>query len=239
MKNRIAIVTGAANGIGKSVSKNLEAQNYTVIKIDKIFDNTNENEVQLDVLDEVAVNKKFKDLYLEFGSIDILINSIGGTLHSKPIESINLQDFKETMNLNLLSVFNCTKNVVPYMKKQNWGRIINIAAVAGQTSTFFGGVDFSASKSAVIGFTRQSAFELAEFGITVNAVSPGLTMTERVKNMWGGYTQEKREEILSRIPINRASTVDEQAKTIEFLCSENASYICGAIIDVNGAMFIG
>lgn len=239
MKKKIAIVTGAANGIGKSTSKKLEEQNYKVIKVDKIFDSTNENEIKLDVLDETAVNKKFKELYLKFGSIDILINAIGGTLHSKSIENINFQNFKKTMDLNLLSVFNCTKNVVPYMKKQNWGRIVNIAAVAGRTSTFFGGVDFSASKSAVIGFTRQAAFELADFGITVNAISPGLTMTERVNNMWSDYTKEKREEILSRIPINRASTVDEQADTIEFLCSEKASYICGAVIDVNGAMFVG
>lgn len=239
MKNKIAIVTGAANGIGKSVSEKLEKQNYIVIKIDKAFNNTKENEIKLDVLDEDAVNKKFNELYLKFGSIDILINSIGGTIHSKPIENIEFQNFKETMDLNLLSVFNCTKNVVPYMKRHKWGRIVNIAAVAGRTSTFFGGVDFSASKAAVIGFTRQSAFELAQFGITVNAISPGLTMTERVENMWNGYTQEKREEILSRIPIDRASTVDEQSDTIEFLCSEKASYICGAVIDVNGAMFIG
>lgn len=239
MKNKIAIVTGAANGIGKSVSKKLEEQNYMVIKIDKAFNNTKVNEIKLDVLDEGAVNKKFKELYLKFGSIDILINSIGGTIHSKPIENIEFQNFKETMDLNLLSVFNCTKNVVPYMKRQKWGRIVNIAAVAGRTSTFFGGVDFSASKSAVIGFTRQAAFELAKFGITVNAISPGLTMTERVESMWNGYTQEKREEILSRIPIDRASTVDEQSDTIEFLCSEKASYICGAIIDINGAMFVG
>uniref|UniRef100_UPI0015D7CFFD SDR family oxidoreductase n=1 Tax=Staphylococcus haemolyticus TaxID=1283 RepID=UPI0015D7CFFD len=84
-----------------------------------------------------------------------------------------------------------------------------------------------------------SAFELAQFGITVNANSPGLTMTERVEDMWNEYTQEKREEILSRIPIDRASTVDEQSDIIEFLCSEKASYICGAVIDVNGAMFVG
>ncbi|WP_180522338.1 SDR family oxidoreductase, partial [Staphylococcus haemolyticus] len=117
--------------------------------------------------------------------------------------------------------------------------IVIIAAVAGRTSTFYGGVDFSASKSAVIGFTRQSAFELAQFGITVNAVSPSLTMTERVEDMWNEYTKEKREEILSRIPIDRASTVDEQSDIIEFLCSEKASYTCGAVIDVNGAMFVG
>lgn len=239
MNKRIAIVTGAADGIGYSISKKLEKDNYIVIKVDKNFDNTKKNEIKLDVLDEVAVKNALKEVYLQFGRIDILVNSVGGTLHSKLLENIEFQDFKETIDFNLLSVFNCTKNVVPYMKKQNWGRIINITAVAGRTSTFFGGVDFSASKSAVIGFTRQAAFELAEFGITVNAISPGLTMTERVKHMWDKYSQEKKEEILSRIPINRASTVEEQAETIKFLCSDEASYICGAVIDVNGAMFIG
>ena len=125
------------------------------------------------------------------------------------------------------------------MKRNRYGRIVNISAVAGKTFTLFGGVDFAAAKAAVIGFTHQCAYEFASDGIIVNAVAPGLTLTERVEKMWSEYSNEKKAYILEQIPLGRPSKVDEQAAVICFLCSEEASYINGAILDVNGAMFVG
>lgn len=243
MKEHVAIVTGAANGIGRAVAAQLAASGCKVALLDKNIDNLGPLNglkcYKVDVTNYNQVNWAFQLINKELGQADILINTVGGSLHSKPIEVIEESDWNSTFELNLRSVFHCTRAVIPGMKKNGWGRVVNISAVAGRTYTFFGGADFAAVKAALIGFTRQCAFELAPHGITVNAVAPGLTLTERVEDMWSGFREEKREGILNRIPIGRPSTVQEQAAAICFLCSEQASYICGAILDVNGAMFVG
>lgn len=243
MKGRVAIVTGAANGIGRAVAAQLATNGCQVALLDKNIDNLSSQEgsmrCEVDVTNGDQVHQTFQSVNKELGQIDILVNAVGGSLHSKLIETIEDSDWDATVELNLRSVFNCTRAAIPSMKERGWGRVVNISAVAGRTSTFFGGADFTAAKSAIIGFTQQCAFELAPYGITVNAVAPGLTLTERVESMWAGYNEEKQASILERIPIGRPSTVQEQAETICFLCSEQSSYICGATLDVNGAMFIG
>lgn len=243
MNGRVAIVTGAANGIGRAVAVQLATNGYQVVLLDKNIGSLTSLDgsrcYKVDVTNYSQVNQVFRSINKEFGQVDILINTVGGSLHSKSIEMIEDSDWNSTFELNLRSVFNCTRAVIPEMKKRGWGRIVNISAVAGRTYTFFGGADFTAAKAALIGFTRQCAFELAPHGITVNAIAPGLTLTERVQDMWSEFDKEKQEAILERIPIGRPATVQEQVATICFLCSEQASYICGAIIDVNGAMFVG
>ena len=239
---KIAVITGAVSGIANAVAKKLQKDGCKIIALDKNIDNIKEDNdfiyYSVDVTKSHEVNKVFEKINEEFGKVDILVNTVGATLHTKLIEEIEDDDWDRTFELNLRSAFNCTRAAVPLMKKNNWGRIVNISAVAGRTYTFFGGADFTAAKSAIVGFTQQCAFELAPFGITVNAVAPGLTLTKRVENMWNEYSEERRNTILERIPIGRPSTVDEQAQTICFLCSEYASYICGGVIDVNGAMFV-
>lgn len=243
MKGRVAIVTGAASGIGRAVAAQLVKSGCQVALLDKNIDSLGCQDgsmrYEVDVTNSEQVHQVFESVNKEFGQIDILVNAVGGSIHSKLIETIEDSDWNATVELNLRSVFNCTRAAIPGMKKRGWGRVVNISAVAGRTYTFFGGADFTASKAAIIGFTRQCAFELAPYGITVNAVAPGLTLTERVDSMWAEYNEEKRASILERIPIGRPSTVQEQAETICFLCSEQASYICGAVLDVNGAMFVG
>lgn len=234
------MVTGGSNGIGRGVSERLAKNGINVIVIDKEKPNADfvDFSYQIDVVDSVQVEKIFDEIHKKFGRIDILVNAIGGTLHSKKVEDISNHDWERTYDLNVKTAFYCTRAVVPYMKLNNWGRIVNISAVAGETATFFGGVDFTAAKSAIIGMTRQCAVELAPFGITANAVAPGLTFTERVKELWEEYSPEKKEKITSEIGVGRASTVDEQVNAICFLCSEESSYICGSVLDNNGALFI-
>ncbi|SEH77191.1 3-oxoacyl-[acyl-carrier protein] reductase [Halobacillus karajensis] len=243
MKGHVAVVTGAANGIGRAVAKKFRKNGYRVALLDKKFSSKYSQDASLcyeiDVTNSEQVRRVFQTINSELGDIDILVNAVGGTLHTKSIEAIEDSDWNATIDLNLRTVFNCTREVISGMKKHGWGRVVNISAVAGRTSTFFGGVDFTASKAALIGFTRQCAFELAPYGITVNAVAPGLTLTERVGAMWDEYSEEKRTSILEQIPVGRPSTVEEQADTICFLCSEQASYICGSTLDINGAMFVG
>jgi len=243
MERRVAIVTGAANGIGRAVAAQLAMNGCRVALLDKSIGSLGPQDgsmcCEVDVTSDGQVRQVFQSVNKELGRIDILVNSVGGSLHAKSIEAIEDSDWNATFELNLRSVFNCTRVAIPEMKKHGWGRIVNISAVAGRTYTFFGGADFTAAKAALIGFTRQCAFELAPYGITVNAVAPGLTFNERVESMWAALSEEKQASILERIPIGRPSTVQEQAATICFLCSEQASYICGAILDVNGALFVG
>lgn len=244
-KKRIAIVTGAAEGIGQASVKELQSIGCHVVQLDIKFDSFTINDdpnktlYKVDVTKEDHVKQTFKEVFDQFGRIDILINAVGGSLHSKKIEEIEECDWNSNFDLNLKSAFYCTKFAVPYMKQTKWGRIVNISAVAGRTSTFFGGADFASAKAALIGFTRQCGFELASFGITVNAIAPGLTLTDRVRKMWDDYSEEDRNFIMERVPIGRPSTVNEQAKAISFLCSDDASYVCGAVLDINGAMFVG
>lgn len=243
-EKRVAIITGAAEGIGRASVEELESKGYHVVQIDLRFENFPNNNLdkllyQVDVTKETQVKEIFQQVYEKFGRLDILINVVGGSLHSKKIETIEEEDWNSNFDLNLKSAFYCTKHVVPYMKEAKWGRVVNVSAVAGRTSTLFGGADFAAAKAALIGFTRQCGFELASYGITVNAIAPGLTLTNRVKKMWDGYSEEDKNFIIERIPIGRPSTVDEQVKAISFLCSDDASYVCGAVLDINGAMFVG
>ena len=243
MKERVAVITGGARGIGRAVAEELKSKGHKVIILDKEISDQILREkficYEVNVMDSNQVKEVFELINREYGVVGILVNTIGATLHSKAIEDIEDADWKNTFDLNVLTAFYCTRAVVAGMKQAKWGRIVNISAVAGRTYTFFGGVDFTAAKAAVIGFTRQCAFELAKYGITVNAVAPGLTMTERVEKMWNDYDDEKKNLILKNIPVGRPSTVREQAMTICFLCCEEASYICGEVLDSNGAMFVG
>lgn len=244
-EKRIAVITGAAEGIGQATAEELLKNGCHVVLLDISYDKIDTNSIEgktfykVDITKENQVRQIFKEIFERFGRIDILVNSVGGSLHSKKIEDIEESDWDSNFNLNLKSSFYCTKHIISYMKKAEWGRIVNVSAVAGRTSTLFGGADFSAVKSALIGFTRQCAFELASYGITVNAVAPGLTLTNRVQKMWDGYSVKDKNYVLDRVPIGRPSTVKEQSKAISFLCSDDASYICGAVLDTNGAMFMG
>lgn len=240
---RRAIITGVCNGIGKELSLSLIKDGYEVIGLDKL-ENTNyigENYYfyKCDVSDSKSINKIFSLIQKKFGYVNCLINIVGGTLHSKDIEQISDNDWDTTINFNLKTPFNCIRSALPMLKNGKEARIVNISAVAGRTYTFFGGVDFTAAKAGVIGLTRQCAFELAKFGITANCVAPGLTMTNRVSELWKSYSNESKLNILQHIPLGRPAAVTDQVNIIKFLCSEGSSYITGAVIDVNGGMFMG
>lgn len=196
----VVVITGGTEGIGYAVAQELIENNYLVVCIDCKQKNQNEDFdfFKCDVTDFEETNHTFQKIYDKYKRIDILINCVGGTLHSKGIEDISDLDWEKTFSLNLKSSFNCIKAVFPIMKCLRYGRIINISAVAGRTYTFFGGVDFAAAKTAVIGLTRQCAYEFSKYGITVNAIAPGLTMTERVKQIWNKYDNVTKDNILKK-----------------------------------------
>lgn len=244
MHGRVAVVTGAGNGIGRAVARRLSERGCIVAALDRdptAFETKLHPELrfyEVDATKSADVNAVMKRVLSDNGRIDILVNGVGAAQHEHAVDAITDDEWERTFDLNVRSAFFCTRAAVPAMKSRSWGRIVNVSAVAGRTYTFFGGADFTAAKAAIIGFTRQCALELAPHGINVNAVAPGLTLSERVAASWEAKSEAERAPILSRIPAGRPSTVDEQASAICYLCSDEASYVSGAVLDVCGAMYV-
>ena len=175
-----------------------------------------------------------------YGRIDILINNAGGSMGvpKAPIDEILEDDWDRVVNLNMKGTFLCTKAVVPIMKRQKSGKIVNLSSITARIGGELTPVQYVCSKGAISTFTRHVAQELGPFGINVNAIAPGITLTQRLEGMWTQRkTEEERNAYLARIPLGRLGTVDEMTKAVVFLCSSDADYITGITLDVNGGMF--
>jgi NAD(P)-dependent dehydrogenase (short-subunit alcohol dehydrogenase family) len=250
--NRVAVVTGAAAGIGAAVAIRLAAAGLSLALLDidatGLVDIAAEGRragassvltVKCDTRDSADVALAFTTIREELGGIDILANIVGGSASYEPIELMTDERWRATLGLNLDGLFFCTRAAVLDMKTRGWGRIVNTSSLAGRTRSLFGGVDYCTSKGGVIAFTRQLAYDLAPHGISVNAVAPGVTATDRVNAKWAALEDDRRRTIAGLIPAGRLAEPDEPAAAIAFLCGEDAGYISGAVIDVNGGMFIG
>ena len=165
-----------------------------------------------------------------FGEIDILVNNAGIT-KDKLIARMKEEDFDQVMKVNVNGTFNCTKHAVKYMMKQKHGAIVNMSSVVGITGNM-GQANYSASKGAVISFTKSCAQELARYNIRVNAIAPGFIQTD----MTDVLPEEVKASILSSVPMNKLGTVQDVADAVEFLVSSKASYITGQVLSVNGGM---
>ncbi len=241
LKDKVAIVTGASRGIGKAAALALVSQGAKVVinyarssdaaeaTVKEITDAGGEAiSLQADVSQSEQVDNLFKTTLDKFGRIDVLVNNAGITkdtllLRMKP------EQWQAVIDLNLTGVFLCTKAVSKTMLKQRSGRIINIASVAGQMGNP-GQANYSAAKAGVIGFTKTVAKELANRGITVNAVAPGFIETDMTNDL-------KSDDIIKFIPLGRYGKPEEVAGTIRFLASDPAAaYITGQVFNVDGGM---
>ncbi|MGV2827659.1 3-oxoacyl-[acyl-carrier-protein] reductase [Myxosarcina sp. GI1(2024)] len=241
LKDRVAIVTGASRGIGKATALALATQGAKVVvnyassssAAEEVVSAIAEAEgeaiaIQADVSQSDAVDNLVKQTLDKFGRIDVLVNNAGITkdnllLRMKP------EQWQAVIDLNLTGVFLCTKAVSKIMLKQRSGRVINVASVAGQMGNP-GQANYSAAKGGVIGFTKTVAKELANRGVTVNAVAPGFIETDMTEEL-------KSEEIIKLIPLGRYGKPDEVAGTICFLAANPAAeYITGQVFNVDGGM---
>ena len=188
--------------------------------------------VQADISDPDQVEKMIGKTINEFGRIDILINN-AGIVMDKKLENMSIDQWNRVISVNLTGTFNCTKSVIKYMKEQGEGRIINIASVVGEIGNF-GQSNYAASKGGVIAFTKTVAKEYARDGIIVNAVAPGFIKTKMVE----GIPQKVMQKILEQIPLGRLGEPEEVAKLVCFLASDDANYITGQVININGGMYV-
>ena len=243
-KGRVVIVTGSgsAKGLGREAVMCFAEAGADVVVADMNLAGAEEVAeearkkgvralaVELNVTDPESANAMAKAVVDEFGKIDVLVNNAGIT-QPKKVKDMTLDDFRRIVEVNLMGTFNCCKAVMEYMKEKKYGRIVNISSISGkQGGGVFGGAHYCASKAGVLGFSKSLARELALDGVTVNCVCPGAAATEIRK----GISDEAEQSIADAVPMKRVATQREVAAAMVFLASEEASYITGEDIDVNG-----
>lgn len=243
LEGKTALVTGASRGIGRAVAVALASAGAKVAVNYAGNDAAAEETkaaieaaggtailVKADIADSEAVEKMVADTVAAFGQIDILVNNAGITRDVLLMRMKN-EDFDAVINTNLKGVYYTTKAVTKLMMKKRYGRIINMASVVGLTGNA-GQANYSAAKAGVIGFSKTVAKELASRGITCNMVAPGLIATDMTKDL----PEKAKEAMMTSIPLGRAGQPEDVAQAVLFLASDNASYITGQVINVDGGM---
>ena len=244
LKGRVALITGAAQGIGKSVAL-LLAQNgadivVSDINLEKAEETAKEIEsigskaiaIKVDVANLKDVERMVESILEKFGKIDILVNNAGIT-RDKLILRMTEEDWDAVLNVNLKGTFNCTKAVVRHMAKQRSGKIVSIASVVGEMGNA-GQVNYSASKAGVIGLTKTIAREFAQRRINVNAIAPGYIETPMTEVL----PEKVKEELKRLIPMERLGKPEDVAEAVLFLVSEDSNYITGQVLNVNGGIYM-
>ena len=246
MDGKVAIVTGAGQGIGRAIALSLSEKGANLVIADingkTASEVVNEIEasgrkaisVQTDVSKVNDIKKLVEMAVQEFSTVDILVNN-AGILHTTKVEDITEEEWDRIMGVNLKSMFFMSQQVLPYMKSQKSGRIINISSLAGRMGGYANGLAYSASKAGVIGLTMALARRIAEFDITVNAVAPGTVEGEMIKQI----SAKEREILKQTIPVKRLGKPENIADVVAFLASDASSFMTGAVIDVNGGIFMG
>jgi len=242
MKGNKAIITGAARGIGKEIVLTLARNGCDVIVCDIDFEKArltatkaekegvNAFAFKVDVTDSEQVHLMIKNAYDKFKNIDILVNNAGIT-RDKLLIRMSDQDWDSVIQVNLKGAFNCTKQIIRKMIKNNRGKIINISSVVGIMGNA-GQSNYAASKAGLIGFTRSIAKELGGRNIQVNAIAPGYIETEMTDHL----SQEVKDSYIKQIPMNRGGSPEDVANTVLFLASSLSDYITGQVIHVDGGM---
>ena len=241
--SKVAFITGATRGIGKAIALELAKEGYNIALNYRTENEALENlkkeiseigvecyPVQGDVSKAEDSERMTKEIIEHFEQIDVLVNNAGITKDNL-ILRMKEEEFTDVINVNLVGTFNITKNVIKYMTKKRYGKIINLSSVVGVSGNA-GQSNYAASKAGIIGFTKSIAKELASRNITANAVAPGFIQTD----MTNVLKDEIKEEIESTIPLKRLGTVEDVAKVVKFLASDDSNYITGQVINVDGGM---
>jgi NAD(P)-dependent dehydrogenase (short-subunit alcohol dehydrogenase family) len=252
-KGKVALITAAASGIGRATANIIGREGGRIAAVDNNRERLDATIAEIaaaggeahhpynsDALDEDAVNNVVADAAKRFGRIDILVNAVGGsTIIAKPAattEELSLADWQSLIHFNLTGTFLFTHAVIPVMKRQRSGKIVNLASIAGRGKSSASSSAYSAAKGGIIALTTKLANELGPFGINVNAIAPATTLTERIRPRWEERPPEERAADIQRTPLRRMGEAADQANVICFLASSHADFVTGLTIDVTGGL---
>ncbi len=237
---RVALVTGGIRGIGKGISVALKNAGYNVVaayisndqKAAQFTEETGIKAVKFDVSDFEQCGVAVEKIKQAMGDISVLVNNAGIT-RDNAFKNCSLEDWQQVIDINLGGLFNMSRLVFPDMLKNSYGRIINVSSMNGLSGQY-GQANYSASKAGIIGFTKTLALEGAKYGVTVNAIAPGYVNTE----MFEAVPEKIKEKILAKIPMGRVGSIEEVARGVTFLAAEDAGFITGSTLSINGGQYL-
>ena len=249
-QGKVALISASGAGIGRATAMIIARESGTVVGVDVdpvALDRLTADvaaagghalALRADALDAAAVEGVVRRTVDAYGRIDILVNAVGGsTIVSRPaatLDELSLPEWQALLHFNLTATFLLTHAVVPVMKRQGAGKIVNLASIAGRGVSQSSSSAYATAKGGIIALTRKLAFELGPHGVTVNAIAPSLTLSERIRPHWDRRSAEAQAAEIRRTPLGRVATPEDQARVICFLASSDADFVSGVTIDVTG-----
>ena len=251
-EGRVAVVTAAASGIGRATAEIMGNEGAIIVGVDTdqsrldaamgAIRNTGGRALgrRADALDPAQVDGVVAGIVGEFGRIDILVNAVGGSTiiarSGATVDELTLAEWQRLIAFNLEGTFLFCHAVTPVMKRQRSGKIVNLSSIAGRGLSGSSSSAYAAAKGGIIAFTRKLGHELGPFGVTVNAIAPSLTLTERLRPRWEQRTAEEQAQEISRTPLRRIAEARDQPRVICFLASSDADLVTGVTFDVTGGL---
>ena len=247
---KVALITACASGIGRATADIMAREGATVVGVDNNAERLGKTVAEItaaggkahgrlcNALAKDEVEPLVDGIAREFGGIDILVNAVGGsTIIPRPsatVDELALDEWKKIIDFNLDGTFLFTHAVVPIMKRQKSGKIVNLASIAGRGRSVSSSSAYAAAKGGIIAFTKKLCYELGPYGICINAIAPSVTLTERIRPHWERRSQEDQAREIDKTPLRRVAEASDQAKVICFLASSDADFVTGVTIAVTG-----
>jgi NAD(P)-dependent dehydrogenase (short-subunit alcohol dehydrogenase family) len=247
-QGKVALISAAGAGIGRATAMIIAREGGTVVGVepaaldrltaDVVAAGGRALALRADALDAASVEAAVQRAVEAHGRIDILVNGVGGsTVVSRPaalLDELTLEEWQKLLHFNLTGTFLFSHAVIPVMKRQRSGKIVNLASIAGRGLSRESSSAYATAKGGIIALTRKLAFELGPHGVTVNAIAPSLTLSERIRPHWERRSAEGQAAEIKRTPLGRVATPEDQARVICFLASSDADFVTGVTIDVTG-----